>query len=241
MLQHFSPGTDPGVALPAAPVAASASDPASSSVTSGLSAPLVDPLRALPVVLDEAAASASRAPPTDLAPRPSSTCQNPLGGEPHGAPLPDQGAATSDHLPPKSDLSLPLGSSTPVSDPAAPSSTQPTTRLSQGIRKPKTYTDGTILYAHIASVSTEPTNIHDALSSPHWKSAMDTEFSALLRNKTWHLVPSSPGKNIIDCKWVYKVKKKADGSIDRYKARLVAKGFKQRYGIDYEDTFSPIC
>jgi len=68
----------------------------------------------------------------------------------------------------------------------------------------------------------------------------DSEHQALLRNKTWHLVSPHKGSNIIGCKWVYKVMRKADGSIDRYKARLVAKGFKQRYGIDYEDMFSPV-
>jgi hypothetical protein len=53
---------------------------------------------------------------------------------------------------------------------------------------------------------------------------MDAEFSTLMKNKTWHLVPPPRGKNIIDSKWVWKIKRKSDGTIDRYKGRLVEKG-----------------
>lgn len=88
--------------------------------------------------------------------------------------------------------------------------------------------------------SGEPHNLTEAFNNKNWKEVMDAEYLALMKNKTWHLVPSKQGKNVIDCKWVYKIKRKADGSLDRYKARLVAKGFKQRYGIYYEDTFSPV-
>jgi histone deacetylase 1/2 len=76
-------------------------------------------------------------------------------------------------------------------------------------------------------VSTEPSNLQVALQDPKWKNAMDEEYHALMKNQTWHLVPPRHGTNIIDCRWIYKVKHKADGSVDRYKARLVAKGFKQ--------------
>jgi len=119
--------------------------------------------------------------------------------------------------------------------------TRRVTRLQRGIVKPKIYTDGTIRWGMLAdSVTTEPVSVEAALHDPKWIEAMDVEHQALLKNHTWQLVPRPKGKNIIGSKWVYKIKRKADGSIDRYKARLVAKGFKQRYGIDYEDTFSPV-
>jgi hypothetical protein len=69
---------------------------------------------------------------------------------------------------------------------------------------------------------------------------MEAEFQVLIKNKTWHLVPCPRHKNVIGAKWVFKIKRKVDGTIDRYKARLVAKGYRQQYGIDYEDTFSPV-
>jgi hypothetical protein len=67
---------------------------------------------------------------------------------------------------------------------------------------------------------------------------MEQEYQALLKNDMWRLVPLETGVNIIDSKWVFKVKRHVDGSIERYKARLVARGFKQRQGLNYEDTFS---
>jgi hypothetical protein len=86
----------------------------------------------------------------------------------------------------------------------------------------------------------EPGNLKEALNDPKWRQAMCDEYNALLRNKTWHLIEETKEKNVIDCKWVFKIKRKSDGTIDRYKARLVAKGFKHHFGIDYEDTFSLI-
>jgi hypothetical protein len=127
-----------------------------------------------------------------------------------------------------------VGSSTSA---ALQASTAPHTRLQAGIRKRKLCSDGIVRYAFSAS-STKPHLLQEALSTPCWKAAMHDEYVALMRNKTWHLVPLQADRNVIDCKWVYKVKHKAHGSVDRYKVWLVAKAFKQRLRIDYDDTFS---
>jgi transposase InsO family protein len=109
------------------------------------------------------------------------------------------------------------------------------TRSKHDIFKPKIYHTISTDYTHI-----EPPTYQLASKYPQWCTAMNEEFSALQRQHTWSLVPPPIGKNIVGCKWVFKLKRNSDGSISRYKARLVAKGFHQQYGIDFEETFSPV-
>ena len=69
---------------------------------------------------------------------------------------------------------------------------------------------------------------------------MKEEITSLQKHETWEVFPCPPNKNIVSCKWVYRVKYNTDGKVTCYKARLIARGFTQVFGIDYTETFAPV-
>lgn len=86
-----------------------------------------------------------------------------------------------------------------------------------------------------------PEKLEDACENKNWVDAMNVEMEALEKNNTWELVNLPSGKKPVGCRWVYSIKYNAAGEIERYKARLVAKGYTQTYGIDFQETFSPVA
>ena len=92
------------------------------------------------------------------------------------------------------------------------------------------------LYANEDVISFE-----EAVKNENWRMAMNEEMKAIQKNNTWKLITLPEGHEPIGVKWVYKVKKNAEGKVEKYKARLVAKGYKQQAGIDYEEVFAPIA
>ena len=91
------------------------------------------------------------------------------------------------------------------------------TRAKRGIRLPALY--------HAAPLSPIPRTYRAALADPNWRAAMEAEYSALLSNNTWDLLPRPSQCNVVTGKWIFKHKFKTDGSFERYKARLVLRGF----------------
>jgi Reverse transcriptase (RNA-dependent DNA polymerase) len=114
-------------------------------------------------------------------------------------------------------------------------------------RPPTNHDDYVNFVEHIVAGSTkypEPTSYQEAISGPQgdlWKQSIDIEHQALLDNQTWDLVPLPAGRKAIKSKWLFKVKYKSDGNVEKFKSRLVILGCMQKSGLDYNEVFSPVC
>lgn len=107
------------------------------------------------------------------------------------------------------------------------------TRAKSNISKPRT-----ILSLVASSSEIEPRNFTEANKDPKWRLAIADEFNALLENKTLELVRRTTNMSVVTYKWIYKIKYRSDGSVERPKTRLIARGIHQLAGIDFHETYS---
>lgn len=95
--------------------------------------------------------------------------------------------------------------------------------------------------AALLSVMEEPTSFREAVDDPNWVLAMESEMQSICKNGTWELATLPPGQKAIGLKWIFKLKKNADGEVVKHKARLVAKGYVQQEGVDFDEVFAPVA
>lgn len=124
---------------------------------------------------------------------------------------------------------------------------EPELRRSQRERKQPSYLDDYILLAELEgeklllTINDEPWNYDEAKDKKVWRDACEVEIKSIVKNKTWDLVELPAGAKAIGLKWIFKVKRNADESINKYKARLVAKGYIQKRGIDFDEVFAHVA
>ncbi|KAL0297619.1 UNVERIFIED_CONTAM: Retrovirus-related Pol polyprotein from transposon RE2 [Sesamum radiatum] len=98
-----------------------------------------------------------------------------------------------------------------------------------------------ISFVNQLSITSISSNLQKALKDPRWREAMNEEMTSVEKNSTWEIDDFLDGKKPIGCRWVFTIKYKSDGTIERNKARLVATGYTQTYGVDYTKTFAPVA
>ena len=124
---------------------------------------------------------------------------------------------------------------------------QPQPRRSSRIVHKPAYLDDYVLMAEtecerlLMVINDEPWDFNEAKELKVWIDACKDEILSIEKNDTWELVDLPLGVKPIGLKWVFKIKRNADGSISKFKARLVAKGYVQRHGVDYDEVFAPVA
>ena len=185
-------------------------------------------------------------PPTaPPAPEPAAPVPAPTPPTPHAAT--NQGPASPTHTT-AAVGPAPLPFLTPT-NPAAPTDNEEAGRAARARRPPQGIFSSTWnstnngSRALLAAATAPPSTYEEAIArddADMWRAAMNEEISSLLANNTYTLEPLPAGFKALPCKWVFTIKRDADGNIKRYKARLVVKGFMQREGIDYTEVFAPV-
>lgn len=124
----------------------------------------------------------------------------------------------------------------------------PSLRRSERVSSKPKYLDDYVLFLAeeegemlLMCLNNEPRDFEEARKYKEWLRACEDELDSITKLESWTLVDLPPGAKPIGLKWVFKIKRNADGSINKYKSRLVAKGYVQRYGIDYEEVFAPVA
>ncbi|KAJ4801076.1 hypothetical protein LUZ62_052322 [Rhynchospora pubera] len=170
--------------------------------------------------------------------------QQPLSVIPH--PSDNTTPNFSDHLISSPQITT-IQQNQPSSSRNAPTTTSHSmmTRSKTQTLKPKIFPNHQLFTTttsnhHPKLASVEPTCYTQAVKDKNWRLAMAAELDALAHNATWELVPPPSDAHVVGSKWLFRIKYKPDGSIEKYKARLVAKGYSQLEGIDYYETFSPV-
>ncbi|KAE8730595.1 hypothetical protein F3Y22_tig00002919pilonHSYRG00225 [Hibiscus syriacus] len=152
---------------------------------------------------------------------------------------PDEEACHESHTPEQSVAEPVVAPEQSVADPVVVSqsnteaNTHPMcTRSKAGVFKPK------VFLSNLDEAI--PETVFEAFQYKKWSAAVHDEFNALQQNGTWTLVQLPEGRSAVGCKWLFKIKKNDDGTVQRHKARLVAKGYSQVPGQDFQETFSPM-
>lgn len=120
-------------------------------------------------------------------------------------------------------------------------------RRSTRITKPPSYLSDYVYLAEVEGehllllINEEPYDFEEAMEEKVWRDACEDEISSIIKNKTWELVDLPKGAKPIGLKWIFKIKRNSDGTINKHKLRLVAKGYIQRHGIDFEEVFAPVA